>query len=135
MATVSAVRDGLQTRLATISGMHAYDVWPDTIQTPAALVLPMRGNYHDTFNGRSTMNFEIMVVVQESSLKRAQDLLDAYLTFSGASSIAAAIEGDDTLGGAAESAMVTGWRDYGDVAINGVGYMGAILDCEVLILS
>ena len=135
MATVSAVRDALQVRLATISGLNAYDVWPDSIQTPAACVLPARGNYHDTFDGRSAFNFDIMVVVQAADLKWAQDALDGYLDFSGSSSIAAAIEGDKTLGGSAEGALITGWRDYGDILINGVGYFGAILDCEVMILS
>ena len=51
MAELAAVRDGLKTRLATILGLRAHDVWPDTINAPAALVRPVSDPIQETLSG------------------------------------------------------------------------------------
>lgn len=130
MGTLAAIRTGLQTRLATISGLRAYDVWPDTVNPPAAIVKPKSLGYL-TFGGSKTIGMEIVVAVQLSRLDRGQDTLDPYIDLTGASSIIAAIVADDTLGGAANCVLIGGWRDYDVLKINDVDYMGAILDLEV----
>jgi len=129
--SIGIIRTGLETRLATITGLRAENVWPDTIKTPAAIVRPVRGTVHTTFARRSSIFFEILIVVQESTLARAQDKIDGYLAITGANSVLAAIEGDETLGGAAEDCNVTGWRDYGPMTIGDVQYFGVVFDVEV----
>lgn len=134
MATVSAVRDAVKTRLATITGLHAYDVWPDTIQTPAACVLPISATALTSLGGNGSFFFEILVVVQESNLKRAQDSLDVLLDLSGATtSIVGAWWADRTMGGVVSDSILSGWRNYGDMTINNVTYLGAVFDLEAYV--
>ena len=127
MASILAVRDGLKARLATIAGMHPYDIVPDDITTPAAVVMP--GDplivFDSTF-GRATdeLNFVILLLVQFANERTAQDALDAYLAGSGSSSVKAAVEGDQTLGGSAGYCTVTSAINYGGREYAGVNYLG-----------
>jgi len=88
----STVRDGLKTRLATITGLRSYDLIPDVVTPPCAIVAQL----------------DVYVIVQRFSERAGQDKLDAYLSGSGASSIKTALEGDRTLGGAINTLRVTG---------------------------
>ena len=103
----SNVRDGLKTRLQTISGLRVYDLIPDNVTPPAAVV----GQLDFTFDinnarGLDQANCDVLVIVQRLSERVAQDKLDAFLAGSGAGSIKAAIEGDRTLGGAVNTLRV-----------------------------
>jgi hypothetical protein len=105
----SSVRDGLKTRLQTISGLRAYDLIPDTVVPPAAVVGQLDFTFDiDNARGLDQAQVDVLVIVQRFSERTGQDKLDAYLAGSGASSIKAAIEGDRTLGGAVQTLRVTG---------------------------
>ena len=80
MATISAIRDGLKTRLATITSLHAYDVLPDNLVVPAAIVRPLRGDYYSTMTNKPHDQFEILVLVALVRLSTGQDALDPYLS-------------------------------------------------------
>lgn len=132
MATVGAIRDGLKVRLATITGLRTHDVWPDQVNPPAAVVNPVSGNYEQTFSDtQANYVFEIIVVVQAGTLRSAQDALDAYLG-TGSGGICAAMLGDVTLAGIVDTLFVRGFRDYGQIEINGAPYLGAVVDVEVV---
>jgi len=104
----SQVRDGLKTRLQTISGLRAYDLIPDTVTPPAAVVGQLDFTFDiDNARGLDQAQVDVLVIVQRFSERSGQDLLDTYLAGSGASSIKAAIEGDRTLGGAVNTLRVT----------------------------
>ena len=62
-----------------------------------------------------------------------QRILDAYLATTGALSVRAAVEGDVTLGGAADTLAVLGFRDYGGLSLGGGGpeYLGVRFDVAV----
>lgn len=131
MAVLKTVRDGLVTRLNTISGLRAYDNWPGLINIPAAIVWPASEDYEEAIGTGNILRFEIVIMVQIADYERAQEALDDYLAYSGTKSIRVAIEGDRTLAGAVQSLSVKGWRNYGQKeAVGGVAYMGAILDVE-----
>jgi hypothetical protein len=105
----SQVRDGLKTRLQTISGLRAYDLIPDTVTPPAAVVGQLDFTFDiDNARGLDQAQVDVLVIVQRFSERSGQDLLDAYLAGSGVGSIKAAIEGDRTLGGAVNTLRVTG---------------------------
>lgn len=132
MATVSSIRDGLKTRLATITGLRAYDLVPNDVQAVAAVVEPASGTYHTSFAPAHTLRFVIRVVVPiTGGIEKAQDLLDPYLDDAGSTSIRVAIEGDGTLGGVVDDLVVQGWRDYGIFPVGGIEYLGAAFDVEV----
>lgn len=137
MASVSAIRDGLAARLATIDGLRVSDVVPGQVPVPAAIIKPgARGKDAITFDrtfgrGSDELTFSVMVLVSTASDRTAQDALDAYLAGEGASSVKAAIEGDETLGGLVSFAHVVSVREYGLVDYNGVSYLGADFTIEV----
>jgi hypothetical protein len=103
----SAVRDGLKIRLKTITGLRVFDLVPDIITPPCAIV----GQLDFTFDinnarGLDQASCDIFVIVQRLSERAGQDKLDDFLAGTGASSIKTALEGDKTLGGAVNTLRV-----------------------------
>ena len=104
----SQVRDGLKTRLQTITGLRVYDLIPEPVTPPCAVVGQLDLTFDiDNARGLDQANVDIYVIVQRFSERAGQDKLDAYLAGSGASSIKTAIEGDRTLGGVVNTLRVT----------------------------
>lgn len=105
---VSSVRDGLKTRLQTISGLRVWDVIPDQVTPPGAVVGQLDFTFDiDNARGVDLANVDIYVIVQRMDARSGQNKLDGYLAGSGSSSIKAAIEGDRTLGGTVNTLRVT----------------------------
>jgi hypothetical protein len=105
----SQVRDGLKTRLQTITGLRAYDLIPDTVVPPCAVVGQLDFTFDiDNARGLDQAQVDVLVIVQRFSERAGQDKLDGYLAGSGSSSIKTAIEGDRTLGGTVNTLRVTG---------------------------
>lgn len=131
------VRDGVATALGPLMDGRAYDVWPSTINPPAAIVRPLTGVFDETFGGAVTYQLEVTLLLQLGKQETAQEQLDAYIATEGASSVKAAIEADQSLGGVADSVQVKGWRDYGSMVVGaaadgrGPEYLGCRFDVEV----
>ncbi len=105
----SQVRDGLKTRLQTITGLRAYDLIPDAVVPPCAVVGQLDFTFDiDNARGLDQAQVDVLVIVQRFSERAGQDKLDSYLAGSGSSSIKTAIEGDRTLGGTVNTLRVTG---------------------------
>lgn len=136
MASVSAIRNGLKARLATIAGLRTHDVWPDTLNVPAALVMAPSGTYGVDMGGTVLVKADIIVIAAplQNGIVRAQQQLDAYLASTGARSVRVALLADRTLGGIAQTINVMGWRDYGAITVNGIEYAGCHVDVEVWVL-
>lgn len=104
---VSSVRDGLKTRLQTITGLRAYDVIPDKVTPPCAIVGQLDFTFDiDNARGLDQATCDVYVIVQRLDARSGQNKLDDYLG-SGSSSIKSAIEGDRTLGGTVNTLRVT----------------------------
>jgi len=132
MATIAAVRTALKDRLAAITTLRVHDLMPDSLLPPAAIVRPLTGVFASAHGGAPTVSLEVIVVVALSSLQTGQSTLDPYLEDTGSSSIYATIRADQTLGGVVRGTQIAGWRDYGSLVINGVEYLGARVDVEVM---
>ena len=105
----SQVRDGLKTRLQTISGLRVYELIPEPITPPCAVVGQLDFTFDiDNARGLDQANVDIYVIVQRFSERAGQDKLDGYLAGTGATSIKTAIEGDRTLGGTCQTLRVVG---------------------------
>jgi hypothetical protein len=105
----SQVRDALKTRLQTISGLRVYELIPEPITPPCAIVGQLDFTFDiDNARGLDQANVDIYVIVQRFSERAGQDKLDGYLAGTGATSIKAAIEGDRTLGGTCQTLRVIG---------------------------
>lgn len=106
-ATISAVGAGLKARLATISGLRAFEYQPEQLNPPFAYVTLNTISYHGAFQGgMQEMEWTVSVVVGRWVDRKANDLLDEYASYSGERSIRAAIEADKTLGGVCDTLVV-----------------------------
>jgi hypothetical protein len=106
-ATVTQVMDGLKTSLGAISGLRSFSYQPDQLNPPMAFPVLNSVSYHRAFNGGDVVfNCSIFVIVGRYTDRTADALLDLYLSYSGASSIRAAIEADKTLGGICQTLIV-----------------------------
>ena len=105
----SQVRDALKTRLQTISGLRVYELIPEPVTPPCAIVGQLDFTFDiDNARGLDQANVDIYVIVQRFSERAGQDALDGYLAGTGSTSIKAAIEGDRTLGGTCQTLRVIG---------------------------
>lgn len=134
MASLSAIRDGIKTRLATISGLETYDTMPDTANPPCAIVgVPARIEYDVTFrNAVARYEIPVRVFAGRVAESDSQDRLDGYISPDGLTSLRGAIDGDPTLGGVAHTVRVTEARDYGVYTLGDVPYIGVEIVCEVI---
>lgn len=136
MADYGAIRDGLKTRLETISALAvAFDTFPDRVVVPAAVVVPGANvaRYHGSGNDAgqlTTFTFHIEVLVSRWEPHSAQDALDAYV--SGTESVEAAVRGDKTLGGNAYDVQVVRAFDYGGRVVADSEYLGLTFEVEVI---
>lgn len=124
MASISSLRTGIATNLATISGLRTSSTMPDNPNPPIAIVIPSTITFDDTFQrGMQTYTFNVLVVVGRADERTAQNKLDAYCSSTGSSSIKLAIESDKTLSGSAFDVRVTEMRNYGQIVIGEVTYL------------
>ena len=126
MASITNLRAGLATRLATVSGLRTTTETPDTISPPVAIVNVANVNYDRTFmRGLDEYNFVVTVIVGRVGERSAQRLLDSYISTTGSSSVKLAIELDRTLGGTCDTLRVTDMRNYGSLVIGEITYLAA----------
>jgi len=117
-ATVSEVADGLKTRLATISGLRTFSYQPEQLNQPIGFPVLQSVEYHNAMGGGDVrMRFDVVVIVGRYVDRVAHSLLDGYLSYSGATSLRAAIEGDKTLGGVCSTLIIENSTDVGIVAV------------------
>lgn len=117
-ATVSQVADGLKARLATISGLRTFSFQPEQVNPPVAFPVLESIDYHKAFGGGDVrMSFTIIVIVGRYVDRVAHANLDGFLSFDGATSLRAAIEGDRTLGGVAQTLIMDSSLSIGALAV------------------
>jgi len=131
-ATVSQVAAGLATRLATISGLRTSAYQPDQLNPPQGFPVLTDVEYHRAMGGGDVvMRFDVVVIVGRYVDRLAHDRLDAYLSYSGASSLRAALEGDKTLGGTVQTLNVEGGTSIETVAVAEGDYLQ--VSCSVIV--
>lgn len=132
--SMHGIRDAIQTGLATISGLRAYDNVPDSVnELPCAFPIPKTGSYDFTAGDTYECHMEIVLLLaRQGDIEEIQESLDDYIQPTGNKSIKAAIEAAD-YGAHADSVRVSGFRDYGGIEFNGAMYIGAKFDMHVLV--
>ncbi len=124
--TLNQLRLGLEGRLATITGLRAYEYIPDNPNPPCAVVQVGRISYDLSFQrGVDQYEFRILLICGRVAERSAQAAMDAFLNPIGTSSIKTAVQGDATLGGLAVDTRLTEMRGLGTVTFNEVTYMTA----------
>lgn len=119
----SQIREGLKNNLSDIDNLRCYDLVPDVLVPPCAVI----GQLDFTFDlnnarGLDQANLDVFVIVQRFSERTGQDKLDKFLSGSGDFSIKAAIESDKTLSGACNTLRVTS-AESGTYQMSDVDYL------------
>ena len=125
--TLTTVRDGLATRLDTISGLRVYATPPDAVQElPAAIIVPddPLASYDQVMDaGDVQYSFTVLLLLNSADEAQAWADLEPYISPTGASSVKAAVDG--TLGGDADWARVVRTSAVGKQTYNRNSYWGA----------
>jgi hypothetical protein len=131
-ATVSQVAAGLAARLATISGLRVTTYQPEQLNPPFAYPQINRVDYHRAFAGGDVvMDWTVHVVVGRWVDRVSHSLLDDFLSYSGAKSVRAAIEGDPTLGGVCSTLIVRSGADITSLDAGGAEFLQIQFQLEV----
>lgn len=126
MTSIAAIRQGLATNLATISGLRVSAEIPDSPNPPIAIV-NLEGVEYDLAmkQGLTQYNFNVSVIVGRAAEREMQRKLDTYLMTSGSQSVKLAIESDRTLSGVVYDLRVVNSSSIGSIIINDQTYLAA----------
>lgn len=123
--SISDIRDGLATNLATISGLRTAADLPDQPNPPIAVVQLNNVSYDQAFqNGMVIYTFTITVIVGRVAERVAQSRLNAYAS-TGAGGIKAALQSDKTLGGSAFDVRLQEMTSLGAITLGEQQYLAA----------
>ena len=107
MTNINGIRDALKSNLQTITNLRVYDLIPDVIVPPCAVVGQLDFTFDiDNARGLDQASVDVYVIVQRISERTGQDKLDNFLAGSGTGSIKTAIESDRSLGGLVDTLRV-----------------------------
>jgi len=124
--TVGALRAGLATNLATITGLRANAIQPDNPTPPQAIIFPTSITFDRTFKrGLDEYAFTITLIAGRQDARNGQAVMDGFCAPTGTGSIKTAIESDKTLGGACQTLHVTELSAYGSTSIGDTIYLTA----------
>jgi hypothetical protein len=120
VATIDEIRAAIRTALKTIPNLRVPDRIAETVDPDAAHVRYSGTLYDSSISrGSDDLVFTIQVFTSKAS-DRGQDALYEYCDGSGARSIKAAIEADNTLGDVVDFAEVTEAKEPGVASPGGV---------------
>lgn len=110
----ATIRDGVKTRLDTISGLSARDTIPDSLpDKDTATVMPSPAVLSPTGHATKTaVSLFVLIRCVRGRLRDSQDALDAYIWPTGTNSIIAAVYADRTLSGTVDDIRWTGTDSY-----------------------
>lgn len=109
---------------------------PNTVNVPHFYPMEATLGYHgplNTFNGQPVFEIACMLLTAEQANDvGGQQLLDAYLAHPSATSVKAALEADQTLGGICRSVFVHDIDGYRLYTVGVAAYYGARFHVQIL---
>lgn len=130
--TISSLRSGLKDALSTIPGLRVAEQIPEQINPPVAVITRQTVDYHQAFRGGSSeWSMQVQLIAGRMAEQQSQRLIDEWLSWSGSKSIRAAIEADQTLGGAAHSCKVTSADALTTIQVGDSEYLGVTVNITI----
>jgi len=99
-----------------LANMRVLTYVPDALNPPCAVIYPERIDYDETYDGRATAMFVVLLVASTGSQQAAQAQMDDWVS-NVPDSLFAALTHDPTLGGVVESAQTLTLRNWGMQAL------------------
>lgn len=134
MTTPTALRQALAGALGTIPGLRTSAFVPGAPNPPVAIVGQWTAEYDQTMGrGFDRYLLTVRLIVAPTADRQAQERLDAFCASSGPSSIKAAVESDQTLGGVASTVRVVRIGPAPQAFdLGGQEYLGTDIEIEVM---
>lgn len=135
-ATLTEVRNALKTVLETIDGLQVHSFPRGVITPPAAVIMPADGEfltYRVSMDTTHDLELSVTVFTPWGEDQSATEALDAYIADSGAYSVYAAVEADQTLGGIVDGCQVVSAGNHGRVTYNGIDLFACEFGLEILL--
>lgn len=132
--TILEVMRAIESALDDISGLRTTEFIKDQMSPPFAMVgVPEITDYHGAFkSGMMTISPRVYVFVSSVVDRIGQTNLANYANPTGAQSIKAALEADNTLGGVVSQVVVKSFRPLGAEEMGALGYYGGVFDLFVV---
>ena len=127
MAIVTDIKNGLKTRLETITGIRVHNQPVDSVQElPACIILTEQIGYPLAFGGNAMEGQLRIVFLVDSAVKeQAVRDLDKYLHPGNGSAVVRAIYGDDSLGTTVDQIVSVSAENIGVRRLNDGDAIGA----------
>ena len=124
---IGTAKAGLRARLETIPGLRVLDYPPEAVhELPAAVVSLHSRGAAATLGGRGFEGeMRVTLLVASASAREAYAALDRFIDPSGPQSVEAAVDGDNTWGGAVDDGRLTSVENVGPRKLWGGEYVGA----------
>lgn len=126
------VRAGLAAALRTIEEVRVADTVPSQINGLTAVIAIADGATDTDFSDGFTVNWVVLLLLPRVDDSRAQATLDEFLSTDTSVSVFTAVRNDPTLGGAVDSARITGWEPPATFEFAGTTYIGVEVGVEVI---
>lgn len=131
-ATITEVKQGIATRLATIPNLRTFAYIPEQLNAPIAYPTLDSIQYHRTMAVAMTeMVFTITAIVCKADARSAQSQVDPYVSATGTYSVKAALEGDRTLGGKVDDLIVNSAGGYNIISAEDGDYLAVDFNVTV----
>lgn len=127
MADLTSACNALASVLNGITGLRVSPTFQAQVNPPAAIIMPQTSQSlrFDTLGGGISYLLRVVLLVSYIEDASSIALMNGYLATTGASSVAAIIKANPSLGGAVESANLDMFRGYGLMDWAGQQYLGA----------
>lgn len=107
----------------------------DSVNPPVVVVAIDTVKYHGAMGGGNVAyTFTLHLILSRSSIRTSLQSMEAYMAYSGTSSVMQAVEADGTLGGVVQSSVVVESGPPGNQPIGDppVPYLSIPFKCEVI---
>lgn len=127
MADLQACRQALASALGVIQGLRVSADFQAQINPPAAIIMPQpqQALRFDALGGSVSYLLRIVILGSYTEDASSQTLMDGYLASTGASSVAAVLAANPTLGGVVDFCNMDSVRGYGLMEWAGQQYLGS----------
>lgn len=129
---LSDIKKGLSDALANVPGLRVAEQIPEQINPPVAVISRSAVDYTQAMSGGLTeWTMQVELIAGRMAEQHSQRVIDGWLSWDGQTSVRKAIEADRTLGGNAETCIVTGAQTLHSLSVGDAEYLGVTMNVTI----